>query len=379
MLFRAREIREGATADEQRRQLNEALKLIERDLSQALSRRRVSEVVTASSYAPGFGEVVRGAPPSTGQRLILPEPNLAALDARVTYVQVAATGALTVEVVNGTINGATTLSYLAGIGTIEFILTADGWFAWSVSMVASLPLTALASQAAKSVIANATNAAAVPAALAASAALQHVRVNAANNALEWSTITLSELPAQASETVLGNISGSSAVPAAVALADLDSTSIVYDAASHTFQRAAFTSEVTANQNANALTVARATDFSTTPWTGNHKFESQLLLGGEQDETGTGAINVTLGSVVRLRFSDATGNHTVGTISACADGRLLIVEFSGTGTHTTTHSTASNAVSCPGNVDLVITGRGGYIAVGRDAGGTNNWKVVATTN
>lgn len=135
MLFRARELRDGASADEMRRQMNEAFKLIERDLVAALAKGKVSALITESTYAAGFGEVARFAPPSGGTRLILPEPNLAQLDARVTAVCEAATGALSVEVVNGTINGATTLSYLAGIGTVEFILTSSGWYGWSVSLV----------------------------------------------------------------------------------------------------------------------------------------------------------------------------------------------------------------------------------------------------
>ena len=84
--------------------------------------------------------------------------------------------------------------------------------------------TAFAALAAKSVLANATNASAVPAALAGSAAFQHLRVNAANNALEWSVLTtgdfpansvpLTALPSQASDTYLGNVSGSSGSPTA---------------------------------------------------------------------------------------------------------------------------------------------------------------------
>lgn len=155
-----------------------------------------------------------------------------------------------------------------------------------------------------------------------------------------------------------------------------STSVVE--AGGQYQRAALTGEATASQNANAVTVTRSTDYDANPWTGAHKFEGRLSLGTAQEETGSGAINVTLGDVIRLRFSHATGAHTVGTISGCAEGRILIVEFNGTGVHTVTHSTATDAVSCPGDVDLVITGRGGFVAVGRLAT-FNNWKIIATTN
>lgn len=168
MLFRAREIREGSSPEEMRRQLNEAFKLIERDLVSALARGKMSEVITASVYAPAFGEVARVAPPSTGLSLVLPEPNLARLDARITVVQEAASGAMTVEVVNGTINGASTLAYLAGVGTVEFILTETGWYAWSVSLVNDLPLTALADQIAESFLGNFTASSAPPTARAGS-------------------------------------------------------------------------------------------------------------------------------------------------------------------------------------------------------------------
>jgi hypothetical protein len=162
MLFRARELREGATPEDLRRQMNEAFKLIERDLTAALSKAKVSSLVTDATYSAGFGEVVRVAPPSAGTRLILPEPNLAQLDSRITAVQEAATGALSVEVVNGTINGATTLAYLAGIGTVEFVLTSTGWYAWSGSLVASFPLAGLAAQATDTFVGNVTAGSAVP-------------------------------------------------------------------------------------------------------------------------------------------------------------------------------------------------------------------------
>lgn len=57
------------------------------------------------------------------------------------------------------------------------------------------------------------------------------------------------------DTFVGNISGSTAAPVAVPLADIDSASIVYDATSHTFQRAALTGgDISASQNSNALTI-----------------------------------------------------------------------------------------------------------------------------
>jgi hypothetical protein len=143
-----------------------------------------------------------------------------------------------------------------------------------------------------------------------------------------------------------------------------------------FQRAALTGEATASANSNAVTVTRSTNFQTTPWTGDHQFNAEVRLGTQQSVATTGSFNVTLtAGATRLRMTDASGNHTVGTISGAADGRVLVVYFLGTGTHTITHGTGANAVSCPGDVDLVITGRGGCMLV---ANGTT-WEVVSSTN
>ncbi len=60
----------------------------------------------------------------------------------------------------------------------------------AITAAANSNATAFGVLAAKSVLANATNASAVPAALAGSAAFQHLRVNSANNALEWAVLTV---------------------------------------------------------------------------------------------------------------------------------------------------------------------------------------------
>jgi hypothetical protein len=125
---------------------------------------------------------------------------------------------------------------------------------------------------AKSILANPTNALADVTTLAGSAALQHLRVNAANNALEFVTIDVGEFTAVGSRTVLMNAGAVSAVPAFVApsaqfqylranvsntglewsnLSGHASTSLVYDGATNTYQRAALTGAVTSAQNSNA--------------------------------------------------------------------------------------------------------------------------------
>lgn len=70
-----------------------------------------------------------------------------------------------------------------------------------------------------------------------------------------STVPVGSLSPVARDTFLGNISTVTQAPAAVPLADVDSTSIVYDPTSHTFQRAALTGFATAAQNSNATSSA----------------------------------------------------------------------------------------------------------------------------
>jgi hypothetical protein len=86
----------------------------------------------------------------------------------------------------------------------------------------ALALIKLVTVPAKSFLVNAGNATGNVATLAGSAALQYPRVNAANNALEMATLSTH-----------------------------GSTSVAYDGASNTFQRAALTGAVTSSQNSNA--------------------------------------------------------------------------------------------------------------------------------
>jgi hypothetical protein len=92
----------------------------------------------------------------------------------------------------------------------------------------SLPLVKLEFAPAKSVIANPLNVAGDAAYFASTTEFQYLRVNAANNALEWAS-----------------------------LAAQGSTSILYDASTNTFVRAAVTGVVTAPQNSNTATFSVA--------------------------------------------------------------------------------------------------------------------------
>jgi hypothetical protein len=316
MLFRAREIREGTNPDELRRQLNEALKLIERDLSTALGRPRVSEVITAATYAPSFGEVARVAPPSTGLALQLPEPNLARLGERVNVVQVAASGAMTVEVVNGTINGATTLAYLAGVGTVEFILTPEGWYGWSVSLVASFPLTGLAAQAANTIVANATASSAPPTAVAVSADSLLARVGGNLVSHPWSTVAGAGLTYSAGALAVGAGTGitvnANDVAVAIPLTDGDKGDITVA-----------TSGTAWTIDANAVTNAKLAQMAARRIKGR---EDGVSTGDAQDLTGA-----EVGEILRFvsTISDATSTGTVTTY-ALTEGANIVRFLVGVG-------------------------------------------------
>lgn len=135
--------------------------------------------------------------------------------------------------------------------------------------------TAFGVLAAKSVLANATNASAVPAALAGSAAFQHLRVNSGNTGLEWSVFTTGDFPAAsvpitalatiATDTFLANVTAGTASPTAVNINTLAGAGLVFG--THTLdvtagaggslvvgandiQRAALTGAITASQDSN---------------------------------------------------------------------------------------------------------------------------------
>ena len=74
----------------------------------------------------------------------------------------------------------------------------------------------------------------------------------------WATLALSDLPSQAADTFVGRLAGAG-TPTVQLLSDIDSTSIIYDATSHTFQRAALTGAIVSTQNSNATKFAGILD------------------------------------------------------------------------------------------------------------------------
>lgn len=128
--------------------------------------------------------------------------------------------------------------------------------------------TAFGTAAAKSVLANATNATAIPAYLAGSAAFQHLRVNSGNTGLEWALIGLADFPTIAAGSFLANITASTAVPTAVDLSTFAGAGLTYTnvtgilavvagagaslvTSANDIQRGALTGAITASQDSNA--------------------------------------------------------------------------------------------------------------------------------
>lgn len=84
---------------------------------------------------------------------------------------------------------------------------------------------------------------------------QYIRSTGSTSPPAWASLALAELPSQAADTFLGRLAGAG-TPLAQTLASLASTSLVYDATSHTFQSAAASGgDITRTQNSNTYTIA----------------------------------------------------------------------------------------------------------------------------
>lgn len=263
------------------------------------------------------GETRRLAPRAAGQNVVIPTADETNYGARIVLLIDGTLGACRVRPVSGTINGASAFTLSAGfVSSVELQSGGDG--RWYAQRTNGAPFSAGA-----------------------------------------------------------GLSESGGV-----LAVNGSTSITI--ASDEVRRAALTGEVTAGANDNATTVVRSTDFQASPWTGLHQFNADIRLGTLHTESNkSGALSITRTAGAMRIVVTSTGDITLGTISGCADGIPLIfehVEASGApNTLTVTNDTGSaNAFACPGEVNLAIVGRGGFIAVGRQ-GANANWKIVATTN
>jgi hypothetical protein len=139
-------------------------------------------------------------------------------------------------------------STLNVIGSTSITVNADSVtrpaLTGAITASADSNVTAFGSAAAKSVLVNATNGAAVPAFLAGTGAFQHLRVNSANTALEWAVLSLAAFPTMAAGTVLANVTAGVAVPTAHALATLAGSSLDYTNVTGVIDYVGNTAEIT---------------------------------------------------------------------------------------------------------------------------------------
>jgi hypothetical protein len=246
-------------------------------------------------------------------------------------------------------------SVLNVIGSTSITVNADSVerpaLTGAITAPANSNVTAFGSAAAKSVLANATNGAAVPAFLAGTGAFQHLRVNSTNTGLEWAVLSLAAFPTMAAGSFLANVTAGAAVPTAHDLATfagagltytnvtgvlavgagthivananditldlttlvaaIDSTSIA--STGTTLVREALTGEVTAATNSNATTVTRSTNFASSPWTGAHTWNGA----GNWTVNITGDANITA-TIVGLDSDTTMGLHADNDMTLSSD-------------------------------------------------------------
>jgi len=101
---------------------------ISQDL-QALAAKTPTTPVQARTYFAKYDEVVRIRPPAGGTKLVLARPSPAMAGSKVTLITEGAAGSVTIECVNGVVDGLTTRTLTAAIGAIIFTHNGEtGWF-----------------------------------------------------------------------------------------------------------------------------------------------------------------------------------------------------------------------------------------------------------
>jgi hypothetical protein len=234
----------------------------------------------------------------------------------------------------------------------------------AVTASANSNATAFGSAAAKSVLANATNAAAVPAFLAGSAAFQHLRVNAANTALEWAILSLAEFPTMAAGTVLANVTAGVAVPTAHSLSTLFGEGLTYTNVTG----------VAAVGAGDCITVGASTvgvtDFSVTP----RKLAPSvhILPAGTHNDI---AIADSVTSILVI------GDATVTGIAGGWDGRAIDISTQGftlTLAFNSAGSAVGNRLATPAGVDYVQL-RGGARLIYDTQPANDIWRVSGTAD
>ncbi len=203
---------------------------------------------------------------------------------------------------------------------------------------------------------------------------------------------------------LANITGATTTPIPTPLSDIDSTSLVYDGTTHTFQRAALTGDVTSAQNSNTVTV------NTSAIT-NAKLADMVAgtVKGRQIDAATGApVDLTgleVAELIRfgttqsatlaattndfalnadatvLRLTSTTGAQSLTGITGGVQGRLLFVEnISAAGntislTSLDAGSLTANRIRTPNALPVALRFR--ETAILRWETNNGDWRVVAT--
>ncbi len=161
----------------------------------------------------------------------------------------------------------------------------------------------------------------------------------------------------ATDSFFANITAGTAAPTTVAFTTIDSASLIWDATTHTFQRAAMTGEVTSSQNSNATVVVRSTDFA---WTGVHSFTSTTFAV-------TTSSTVAIAGAGNTSLTTSSGGLTVENLG----GGVIDIE------------TASGDITVFAGSGLLLNGTAGSIiqakATPDTVHGTGQVKINADTN
>jgi hypothetical protein len=138
-----------------------------------------------------------------------------------------------------------------------------------------------------------------------------------------------------------------------------------------------TGEVTKSTGSTVATVARATNYRTTPWTGDHQFNGAIVEGTQQNYSGALPASISLADNVTRLYILVTGDGDITQITPVGGvttiGRIVEVYVVGTGTKTVKNAAGAGAsnILCPNNADFTIGNRSSFSLRGD---GANGWLV-----
>jgi hypothetical protein len=218
-----------------------------------------------------------------------------------------------------------------------------------ITAAANANATAFRSFTAKSILANATNASAVPSDLAGSAAFQHLRVNSANNALEWAVLSLAAFPTMAAGSFLANVTGGTAVPTAHDLATLAGGGLTYTNVTGILAVGAGTG-VTVNANDVAVNYATTTNMLTGTATNVAANPDSVAALWESGTDNADGATITLGEGGCFNLITSTTAITAFVFSTDKAGRRAVIRFNTA--RTLTHNATSLILPTAANITTV---------------------------